>query len=143
MMRDFVAGLCTVALVGGVLLLGNKQSAPPDESDEAVSANDRTVRLEGQDETVWIKIVFGTDGEAAVWDGRLGVTGGRAVSLVRSLGRQVGEVRDALGGQKREEEEYEDVAERGAHGAVLGDLQSDGGGERWRAQCGRQGLKLR
>ena len=71
-MRDFVAGLCTVALIGGTLLLGNRQPAPAGESDETVSI---------KDETVWIKIVFGTDGEAAVWDGRVQVAGGRAVSL--------------------------------------------------------------
>ena len=29
----------------------------------------------------WVKIVFGTDGKEATWDGRLSVTGGRALDL--------------------------------------------------------------
>jgi len=78
-MRDFVAGLCTVGLIGGALLLGNGQSAPRGELDETVSIRDEMIRI--KDETVWIKIVFGTDGKAAVWDGRVRIDGGRAVSL--------------------------------------------------------------
>ena len=61
-MRNFVAGLCTAGLIGGALLLGNGQSPPCGELDEAVLLRDETIRIE--DETIWIKIVFGADGKA-------------------------------------------------------------------------------